>query len=667
MKSEKSKENILFLGKWAELDKYFPRFSGEKFRYSHLRSLDISLLENPLEQYRYMVVNNFDINPYLDLMKDMELVIYAATGYNFLDLRSLKEKKINITNLPYYSTQAVSEYILWAVLHGTRRFYQSVNKSKGDSWQKTGLCGKHSNQLTAGFIGFGDIGAQSAALLSGMGMKVVRASRFPNWDSTIPNLPLKELAAVSDVLCITCKHDIQTEQLFDKELISLCKKDVTIVSISPNSVIDLEYLGDFLKHNIEASAILDLDFIPETHPLMECPNVQITPHIAFYTDNAVEQRIAMAVSMVENHSAGLYIPPITSNNSHPQAIQEQYDRMTVYNIPERRPEDNLLCLTDAFFSSQVIYTALKFAVFDLVEQGFRTIEEIGNKTDTDKKVLGLLLNACSGLGLITKDEKNYFYNSKTASRFLVSSSPEYYGNTLICAIQVGYEPWGKLSEFLKTGIPPIRYEQIRRSNPDIARLSTLGADSQTRKIAGLVDKHILRSSISGTLLDIGCGAATISRHLLKNYEDLQVTLLDTAPVLSFCKENYLVPEKVIDHTALLEADYNTIEEFPGTYDYILLSNILHIDDPDRSVLLLEKAFRALKKGGKLIAISFFLNEKEDTPVFSAMFSLSCMLLSGRGSVPNISSTNQWMSRIGYKNICFYHLTQLIRAITGVKE
>lgn len=660
------KNNILFLGEWAGLDQYLDNCAEAGFTYACLQQVPEEKRNSLFLNYDFLIVNNFDLTPYVHLLGGLRLVISAATGYNFLHLDTFRKHGVNIANLPCYSTGAVAQYVMWAVLHGVRKFDDATRRGRSGDWSKEGLCGRDLSSLTAGMIGLGDIGQNTAALLMGLGMRVYSASRFPNWGGIVPCIGLEEIARISDVLCITCRHDVETEKIIDSSLLGQAKEDVVLICISPHPVIDLDALSNFLETHPKAKAILDIDSIPESHSLLQRENLIITPHIAFFTYSSLQQRIDMCLKLLNDFERNKYTPLVTDNIPTSQKHVETSNGLTTYYIPNRRTEDHLLYLADAFFATQILYTCLKLGVFDAIERGAKTIRHIGKVSQAHQEPLELVLNACASLGLLHKDGNGNYFNSATASQFLVTHSDRYYGDTLVCATETGYASWGRLLDFLRTGISPMNYEQNRRTCAKVARRSTLGAESQSRGIAPLVLKLMIPNRGRFRILDIGCGAATITREILRNCPDADATLLDTPTVLDFCLQRFLAPQGLHNRCTLLAGDYNCIQDFQDDYDYVLLSNILHIDGAESAQTLLRKGYAALKPGGKLIAISFFLNNREDSPVFSTMFSLSCMLLSGKGKVFSTGRVADWLVEMGYKRICVYHLTPIVKAVTGIK-
>ena len=175
-------DSILFLGEWEGLDYHLDNCVDSGLTYEYLRSVPEERGDGLFSDFDYLIVNNFDLTPYVHLLGGLRLVISAATGYNFLHLDAFRKHRVNITNLPYYSAGAVAEYVLWAVLHGVRKFDEATARCRSGGWSKQGLCGKDLSSLTAGMIGFGDIGQNAAAVLMGANLLGAREYRFDGSD-----------------------------------------------------------------------------------------------------------------------------------------------------------------------------------------------------------------------------------------------------------------------------------------------------------------------------------------------------------------------------------------------------------------------------------------------------------------------------------------------------
>jgi glycerate dehydrogenase len=277
-----------------------------------------------------VIFNNVDVNPFLERFRTVEFALLAATGYEFIDLDRANELGISLANLPDYASESVVEYMLWAALRCLRPLEAAAARPGAGDWGKSGLCGRGLAGLVAGIVGYGAIGSRLAGQLEAAGMQVQVTARRPGtpaavyrgWGSPRPQaqhvlVPLAELARTSDVVFVCCSADptsigapnrrtsrLGTPHLINGDFLRRMKDDAVLISISPNSVIDLCALAGALKDRRRMLAVLDLDPIPPSHPLLSCENALITPHVAFLTFNTLQRRVEKCIETIQAYLSG---------------------------------------------------------------------------------------------------------------------------------------------------------------------------------------------------------------------------------------------------------------------------------------------------------------------------------------------------------------------------
>jgi len=111
------------------------------------------------------------------------------------------------------------------------------------------------------------------------------------------------------VLC--CSENPTSVALLNEAALSHVKPDTIIVSIAPNSVLDLDALARCLKQHPAMQAVLDLDPIKRDHALFSLANARITPHIAFRTHETLQRRIDESIRLLADALAGRSLPLIS--------------------------------------------------------------------------------------------------------------------------------------------------------------------------------------------------------------------------------------------------------------------------------------------------------------------------------------------------------------------
>lgn len=248
----------------------------------------------------------------------------AANGITKMSLRNVgvdninqqlaKELGFQITNVPVYSPAAIAEFSVTQALNLLRRtkeFYLKL--AKGDyNWAPH--IGTEMNEQVVGIVGTGNIGATAAKIFAGFGAKVIAYSRHQNpaLDGIVEYVDLPELYRRATIISLYLPHVPATEKMINKETIALMQPGTLLVNTARGPLIDEDALISALDSGQIGGAALDVlteetkvfnqDIskkqvnYPAFHNLVQRSNVLITPHIAFYTDKAIENMVKMSLS-----------------------------------------------------------------------------------------------------------------------------------------------------------------------------------------------------------------------------------------------------------------------------------------------------------------------------------------------------------------------------------
>lgn len=251
-------------------------------------------------------------------LKNLSQVKYIgvlATGYNVVDVEYCKQKNIVVTNVPGYGPKTVAQMVFAHILELTNRVYAhhlSVIKGK---WSKcvdfcywdyplVELSGK-----TLGIIGFGQIGREVARIGHAFGMNILVKTRTK--PQTLPDyvklVSLDELISQSDIISLNCPLTPETENMVNEDFLNKMKKTAYLINCSRGQLIDEQALVKALKEGQIAGAGVDVlseEPPPANHPFFDCPNLHITPHIAWATKEARQRLLNIAVDNVRSFLQG---------------------------------------------------------------------------------------------------------------------------------------------------------------------------------------------------------------------------------------------------------------------------------------------------------------------------------------------------------------------------
>ncbi len=230
-----------------------------------------------------------------------------SAGFNHVDLEAAARRGIKVARVPAYSPYAVAEHALAMIMTLNRKTHRAFNRVRENNFSLNGLMGFDLYGKTVGVIGTGKIGQIFCSIMMGLGCKVVAYDPYPNreiQDKGVSYHSLEELFGMSDIISLQCPLTPQTKHLINADSIKQMKDGVMLINTSRGGLIDtpsligglksgkIGYLGmdvyeqeESLFFNDLSGQIIQDDLIMR---LITFPNVLITSHQAFFTENAMK-------------------------------------------------------------------------------------------------------------------------------------------------------------------------------------------------------------------------------------------------------------------------------------------------------------------------------------------------------------------------------------------
>ncbi len=226
---------------------------------------------------------------------NLKFIGVFATGYNNIDLEAADRLGITVCNVPGYSTPSVTQHTIGLMLSlaGSICAYdRSVHsgdwcRSAAFTYLTEPMCEVQGKTL--GIFGFGAIGQSVARAADALGMRVIVCTRTKRDNCPYPQVTKQELFATSDFISIHCPLTPGTRHLVKGETLGLMKKSAFIINTSRGGVICEPDLIDALEKGTIAGAaidVADVEPMKEGDPLLNAPNLIITPHVAWATPEA---------------------------------------------------------------------------------------------------------------------------------------------------------------------------------------------------------------------------------------------------------------------------------------------------------------------------------------------------------------------------------------------
>jgi 2-polyprenyl-3-methyl-5-hydroxy-6-metoxy-1,4-benzoquinol methylase len=309
-----------------------------------------------------------------------------------------------------------------------------------------------------------------------------------------------------------------------------------------------------------------------------------------------------------------------------------------------RDQIQALELAEGFFQSQVLFSINELGIFDLLADRPMTLDEIVAATGVDRGGLERLANAGAALGLLTGSDGMY-RNGAIPDRVLVQGRPGYLGNWMRLLAR-WMRTWTNLTEGVRTGKPVQDSSLHLGDDPEFTRDFVLGMDDYA-KLRGSEIVRYLEFEDGLHVLDLGGGPGRYAILLAQHWPGLHVTIFDLPDVVKIAAENCRAAG--LDGRVRTEAGIYLEDDIPGSYDVVFLSDVLHQEDPRTCRLILRKAYRALKPGGRIVIQGMFLNDDRMSPRWPVLHSVLLMLLYEGGRAYTVGETVEFLEAAGFQN------------------
>lgn len=226
--------------------------------------------------------------------ENLKFIDVAFTGVDHVPMDVAREKSIAVSNASGYATEAVAELCISYMIQLLRNTAKVEERCR-EGGTKDGLVGNLLAGKTVGIVGAGLIGKRVAALVKAFGCRTLAYNRSKVESEVIDRqVSLEELLKESDVVTLHCPLTDETKGIIGKEQLALMKKTEIVINTARGGVVDSQALADALTKGEIAGAAIDVfenePPLDTAHPLLNCPNTIVTPHIGFASAESLEQR-----------------------------------------------------------------------------------------------------------------------------------------------------------------------------------------------------------------------------------------------------------------------------------------------------------------------------------------------------------------------------------------
>jgi D-lactate dehydrogenase len=252
----------------------------------------------------------------------VKYIALRSAGCDHVDLAEAKSLGIKVANVPDYSPYAIAEHTVAILLALNRKIVLGQQLIRQNDFRLNELVGFDLHGKTVGIVGTGKIGSAFAKIMYGFGCKLLAYDIEVNEalikETQIEYVSFEKVCSQSDVISINCPLTADTKYMFDKSTFSTMKKGVVFINTSRGGIVSTKDLMEALDNGTVSFAGLDVyenekpiffkhhydkkieDELFEK--LRAYPNVLITGHQAFLTNEALEGIAATTINNIDQWS-----------------------------------------------------------------------------------------------------------------------------------------------------------------------------------------------------------------------------------------------------------------------------------------------------------------------------------------------------------------------------
>jgi len=246
----------------------------------------------------------------IDSAKNLRAIVRMGIGIDNIDIKVATSKGILVINCPDYAIEAVADYTMALLLCLSRKLikaHSTMTKRNWGDWSSPSieLRGIELKNKVLGLVGLGRIGRAVVKRAKGFDMRFLAYDPYVRKDEArklgVELVDLETLLKNSDFVSIHTPLTKETKGMIGEKELELMKKTAFIINTARGSIIDSKALSEALTKGRIAGAALDVyqkEPPDEKEPLLNLENTILSPHIAWYTEEALKKLISSTINSI---------------------------------------------------------------------------------------------------------------------------------------------------------------------------------------------------------------------------------------------------------------------------------------------------------------------------------------------------------------------------------
>lgn len=303
--------------------------------------------------------------------------------------------------------------------------------------------------------------------------------------------------------------------------------------------------------------------------------------------------------------------------------------------------NRLMAFSFGFAPPAIIEAGIRLGIFDLLDHGAKTADDIATAIGAQERGVRLVLNALVGLDLLTKDPRGDYALTTESAEYLVSGKPTFHGAFFLLIGEPMFSEWSKLSVIVRDGRPLHRINEEQNGTKFFQQFVEhifpihLGGARRLTEIL-----RISHLTAPCPVLDLAAGSGVWSIAMAQASPHVTVTAVDWPGIIPITKK-ITAREGVASRYHFVAGDLDAAD-FGSGHAIATLGHILHSEGEAGSRRLLEKTFDTLAPGGTIAIAEILVDVNRQGPLPALLFAVNMLVNSEAGDTFSLEEITDWL-------------------------
>ena len=319
------------------------------------------------------------------------------------------------------------------------------------------------------------------------------------------------------------------------------------------------------------------------------------------------------------------------------------------NVSTQPTPERILQMAWGYVPPLVLEAAIKHHVFDVLDDGAKTVAETASATGASERGLRAIMNALVGLEFLAKDAEGRYRLTPESAAFLVSTKPGFQGGLIRHCSEHLIPRWLHLNDVVATG-EPVSAVNEEKSGAEFFHDFVLDIFPMSYPAAQFLarERNFGEGGEPVRVLDLAAGSGVWGIALAQSSPRVRVTAVDWPEVIPVTKKT-TARFGFADRFSFVEGDLHDAE-FGSGYMLATLGHILHSEGEARSRELLKKTFGALGSGGTIAIAEFLVNKERTGPLPGLFFAVNMLVNTQTGNTWSVEEIGDWLREAGFTEV-----------------